>query len=265
MTFRLEELSGPDVARALTTHSVLVLPTGAIEHHGPHLPLATDSIMAEAVTKAATERARSRGVDVWTLPPLSYGSSSEHTWAPGTLSLSNATVLAALGDLGESIARTPARKVVFLNGHGGNVAILQVALRDLRRRFGLETFLTTFDVPAGDGIEGSDERGMGVHGGHSETSLMLHLRPDLVHLSRAERHVPDHLLAFDRIGFAGKPVTMGWLSNDFDTSGVIGDPTGASEERGAVLFEHAVEDVALSLAEIAQFSPRAVQNMQARQ
>lgn len=260
MTVRLDELSGPAVARLLTSESVLVLPTGAIEHHGTHLPLATDSIMAEAVASAVVERARSQGVDAWTLPPLSYGSSAEHTWAPGTLSLSNATVLAVLGDLGESIARTPARKVVFLNGHGGNVAVLQIALRDLKRRFGLETFFTTFEVPPGDGTEGPDERGMAIHGGYSETSLMLHLCADLVDLSGASRHVPDHLLSFGRIGFAGKPVTMGWLSNDFDDSGVIGDPTGASAERGAALFERAVRDGALSLAEIAQFSPRPIRN-----
>lgn len=264
MSHRLDELSGPDIRRVLSDASVLVLPTGAIEHHGPHLPLATDSMMAEAVTEAAVERARSRGVDAWALPPLSYGSSAEHTWAPGTLSLSNSTVLAALGDLGESIARTPARKLVFLNGHGGNVAVLQIALRDLRRRFGLQTFFTTFDVPVGDGIEGPDERGMGIHGGYSETCLMLHLRADLVDLSRAERHVPDHLVSFDRIGFGAKPVSIGWLSNDFNDSGVIGDPTGANSTRGAAIFERAVEDAALSLAEIARFSPRPDQNVEAQ-
>lgn len=257
MTFRLEEASGPAVDHLLTGESVLVIATGAVEHHGPHLPLATDIMMAEAVANAAVARARSRGVDAWSLPALSYGSSAEHTWATGTLSLSNATVLAVVSDLGECIARTPARKVVFLNGHGGNVAILQIALRDLRRRFGLHTFLTSFEVPAGDGIEGPDERGMAIHGGYSETCLMLHLRPDLVDLSLASRHVPDQLLSYSRIGFAGKPVTMGWLSNDFDDSGVIGDPTGASAQRGAVLFERAVNDGALSLADIARFAPRA--------
>jgi creatinine amidohydrolase len=256
MTYRLDEVAGSSIERLFTPESVLVLPTGAIEHHGPHLPLATDSIMAEAVSVAAVERARLRGVDAWILPSLTYGSSAEHTWAPGTLSLSNATVLALINDLGECIARTPAKKVVFLNGHGGNVAVLQIALRDLRRRFGLHTFLTSFEVPPGDGDRGPDEQGMAIHGGYSETSLMLHLRPDLVDLSQAKRHVPDHLLSFDRIGFAGKPVTMGWVSNDFDDSGVIGDPTAASAERGAALFEGAAEDGAVSLAQIAHFSPR---------
>ncbi|WP_375385774.1 creatininase family protein [uncultured Microbacterium sp.] len=254
---RLEDVPGPALEDVLTDESVLVMATGAIEHHGPHLPLATDSIMAVAVAEAAVSRAVERGVDAWLLPALRYGSSVEHTWAPGTLSLSNATVLAILGDLGQGIARTRARKLVFLNGHGGNVAVLQIALRDLRRRFGLQTFFTAFDVPPGDGIEGPDESGMAIHGGHSETSLMLHLRPDLVDLSRAQRHVPDQLRSFERIGFARTPVTLGWVSNDFDDSGVIGDPTGANAEWGAALFERAVEGGALSLAEIARFAYRA--------
>jgi creatinine amidohydrolase len=232
------------------------MPTGAIEHHGPHLPLATDAIMAQAVAEAAVRVAGERGIDTWLLPPLTYGSSAEHTWAAGTLSLSDQTVLNVLRDLGACLARTPARKIVFLNGHGGNVAVLKIALRDLRRLFGLQTFFTTFDVPPGDGREGPDEQGMGIHGGYSETSLMLHLRPDLVDLSQTSRHVPESLASHPRIGFTGTPVIFGWLSDDFDGSGVIGDPTGADPRRGAVLFDRAVEDAALALAEIAEFDPR---------
>lgn len=265
MTRRLEEYSGPDLDRMLTAESVLVLPTGAIEHHGPHLPLATDAIMAEAIADAAVERAVSRGVDAWLLPPLRYGSSAEHTWAPGTLSLSDATVTGILNDLGASIARTPARRLVFLNGHGGNVAVLQIALRRLRRTFGLSTFFTTFDVPSGDGMEGPEELGMAIHGGYSETCLMLRLRPDLVDMSRAMPHVPAHLASFDRIGFKGTPVILGWVSNDFDDSGVIGDPTGANAQRGAALMERAVEDITLSLAQIARFTPRYVPSPGERQ
>lgn len=256
MTRRLERLSGPALATRLTSNSVIVIATGAVEHHGPHLPLGTDTIMAEAVANAAVDLAVEQGVDAWLLPPLVYGSSSEHSWAAGTMSLSNLTVLSVLHDLGAGLARTPARRVVFLNGHGGNVAVLRIALRELRRRFGLQTFFTTFDVPPGNGEEGPNEQGMGIHGGYSETSLMLHLRPDLVDLTQASRHVPEHLSRHERIGFAGAPVTLGWLSDDFDGSGVIGDPTGASAGRGAVLFERAVRDAALSLTEIATFAPQ---------
>lgn len=256
MSRLLEELAGPAVARILTSDSVLVLPTGAIEHHGEHLPLATDRITAEAVATAAVGRAVDRGVDAWLLHPLAYTKSDEHSWAPGTMWLTAETLMATLVDLGRSIATTPARKLVFLNGHGGNVALLQVALRELRRRFGLQTFFMGYPVPAGDGVEGPDELGMGIHGGHGETSLMLHLRPDLVDLSHARRTVPEHLAEVPRIGFHSTPVILGWLSDDFDPSGVIGDPTAATAERGAQIFETAVEESARSLEEIARFRPR---------
>jgi len=250
---RLDERSGPWVAEHLTADSVVVVPTGAIEHHGPHLPLATDRIMAEAVAAAAVERAAAAGVDAWLLPSLAYTKSDEHAWAPGTMWLSAETFHATLVDLGRSIAATPARRVVFLNGHGGNVAPLGVALRELRRRFGLQTFFTGIRVPPGDGDEGGDELGMGIHGGHGETSLLLHLRPDLVDLAAAERAVPEHLLDTPMIGFAGTPVTFGWLSDDFGSGGVIGDPTRANAAHGAALFEASVDQAARALGEVARF------------
>ncbi|WP_448002436.1 creatininase family protein [Agromyces bauzanensis] len=256
MTRRVDELSGDAASAVLGPDSVIVLPTGAVEHHGPHLPLGTDHVMADAVATAAVQRSVARGVDAWLLPPLAYTKSDEHSWAPGTMWLTAETLMATLVDLGRSLTTTRARKLVFLNGHGGNVALLNVAIRELRRRFGLQTFVMGFPMPPGDGVDGPDELGLGIHGGHGETSLMLHLRPELVDLSLARRSVPEHLAEYRRIGFHSKPVTLGWLSNDFDPSGVIGDPTGANAAHGAALFEHAVEESARSLEEIARFEPR---------
>ncbi|MDQ4138543.1 MAG: creatininase family protein [Actinomycetota bacterium] len=253
---RLAELAGPVVSELLTEESIVVLPTGAIEHHGPHLPLATDALIAEAVATAAVERATASGLDVWQLPTLSYTKSDEHHWAPGTMWLRAETLLATLVDLGNAVASTPARKLVFLNGHGGNTALLQVANRELRRRFGL----TTFSMPAGVQSAGKgggsepDELGFGIHAGYSETSVVLHLRPDLVDLTRAERNVPEHLGRFRHIGFNGRPVAFGWTSDDFGTSGVIGDPTDASAQAGARMFERGVDFAVECLTEIAAFS-----------
>ncbi|ALJ22183.1 creatininase family protein [Microbacterium sp. No. 7] len=250
---RLDHLSGPEAGRVLDASSILVLPTGAIEHHGEHLPLATDAIMAERIAARIVDAAAADGHDVWLLPTLAYTKSDEHAWAPGTMTLSSATFLATLVDLGRSIARTPARTVLFYNGHGGNVAPLGVALRELRRRFGLRTFAEGIRVPVGDGAEGPDERGFGIHGGHGETSLMLHLAPELVSLSRGVRAVPDALAAFSRIGFAGAPVQFGWLSDDFGTGGVLGDPTAATAAEGERLAAELVEAGRASIAEIARW------------
>ena len=128
--------------------------------------------------------------------------------------------------------------MLFVNGHGGNSALGQVANRELRRRFGLRTFFTHPGVPVDQGGTGSapSEYGMGVHGGHGETSLMLHLRPDLVRMELARPNVPTALREFRHIGF-GKPVSFGWTSDDFGPDGHIGDPTGATAEHGKRFVE----------------------------
>ena len=257
MIRRLADLPGSAVATTLTERSLLVLPVGSIEHHGPHLPLATDSIMAEAVATAAVSAAHDSGLDPWLLPPLTFTKSDEHAWAPGTIWLSAETLMATLVDIGRSLASTPAKKLVFVNGHGGNVALLQVANRELRRRFGLQPFT----MPAGRGAAGTgrdgepDEAGQGIHAGYSETSAMLHLVPHLVHEDLFQRNVPEHLAGFTHLGFNGRPVTFGWLSNDFGPSGVIGDPTGATAEAGARIVAASVDFAVEALTEIDRYSP----------
>jgi creatinine amidohydrolase len=254
---RLAELSGPAAAQALSEDSIVVLPTGSVEHHGPHLPLNTDYLLADLIGNAAVEQAAADGLDVWILPTLAYTKSDEHHWAPGTMWLRWETLMQTVVDLGRSVATTPAKKFVFLNGHGGNTSLLQVAIREVRRQFGLQTFAMgslSFGAERPNG-EGLDERGLGIHGGAGETSMILHLRPDLVDLSLAQRWVPEHLADFEYLGFNGKPVSFGWLSNDFGPAGVIGDPTQATDAYGKSLFEHSVIQAVASLKEIAAFSP----------
>ncbi|WP_165067969.1 creatininase family protein [Marisediminicola senii] len=264
---RLVELSGTAATTALGPDSIIVIPTGAIEHHGPHLPLNTDALLAGELAEAAVDRAAADGLDIWILPTLSYTKSDEHHWAPGTIWLSWETLMATLVDIGRSVAATPARTLVFMNGHGGNGALLQVANRELRRRFGLRTFTMPAGIQragtgagagggagaAADPLAGADELGLGIHAGHGETSLVLHVRPDLVDMSLAERNVPEHVAGFEYIGFNNRPVSFGWMSNDFGPSGVIGDPTLASAEAGATLFDESVAASVAALHEIARF------------
>ena len=248
MTRDLVELSGPAATEALTEDSILVLPTGAIEHHGPHLPLATDWLMADLIGRTVVETAAAAGQDVWLLPSLAYTKSDEHHWAPGTIWLTYETFMATIVDIGRSVAATPAKTIVFFNGHGGNIALLQVALRELRRRFGLRTFLMGVGIQAG-----AEEKGFGIHGGHEETSMILHLRPDLVDMTLADRWIPDHMADLEQIKFNGGAVSFGWLSNDFGPAGVIGDATLASAEHGAIAHGRAVTKGVAALAEIARF------------
>jgi len=246
----LHELSGPALASTLTAESIIVLPTGSIEHHGPHLPLATDLLMAELLAEKIVDGAAEAGIDAWLLPAIAYAKSDEHAWAPGTIWVGAHTLLDTLVAIGRGVAATPARTLVFYNGHGGNVALLQVALRELRVQFGLRTFFMNVSIPAGE-----TELGFGIHGGHGETSLAMHLRPDLVDLTGAVDATPAHLARFEKIGFASAPVQFGWTSDDFGTGGVIGDPTGANAAHGAELAGELVTEGIASLAEIAAFDP----------
>ena len=128
---RLGDLRGPDVLSKVTSRSIFVQPLGAIEQHGPHLPLNTDEIVATAVAEATVERVGEK-LDVWLLPTLTYTKSNEHAWAPGTIWLSATTMLSVLDDIGRCVSRTNAQKLVFLNGHGGNSALLNIVNRELR-------------------------------------------------------------------------------------------------------------------------------------
>ena len=249
---RLGELRGPDVDRRITPDAIFVQPMGAIEQHGPHLPLNTDEVVATAVAEAAVAAAPA-ALNVWLLPTLSYTKSNEHAWAPGTVWLSPTTLLSVLDDIGRSIARTSARKIVFLNGHGGNSALLNVANRELRLHHGLQTFTAHPSLPADQGgASAAGELGMGVHGGTDETSVMLHLRPDLVDMSKAVRRVPEKLAENKHVRFGGS-VSFGWLSNDFFPEGHIGDPTGATAEMGKSMFDSAVSTFVAALGEISAF------------
>lgn len=250
---RFADLTGPQVSSLLTDRSILVQPLGAIEQHGPHLPLSTDSVVASAVAEAAVAQVGEE-LDVWLLPTLEYTKSNEHAWSPGTVWLSASTLLNVLDDLGRCVATTPVKRLVFLNGHGGNSALLNVANRELRLAHGLMTFLAHPGVPPDQGgVSPADELGMGVHGGTDETSIMLHLAPHLVDMSKAERRVPEAIASNQYVKFGGR-VSFGWMSNDFFPDGYIGDPTPATAELGRTLFEGAVRGFCEALREISEFN-----------
>lgn len=249
---RLSELRASDLLDHLTESSILVLPMGAVEQHGPHLPFSTDLEIARACAEAVVDRVGDTH-DLWLLEPLAFTKSNEHAGTPGTFWLGPETLLRVLDDIGRSMSATPARKLAFLNGHGGNSSLINVACRELRLHHGLETFLLHPSVPPDQGGPSTEEElGFGIHGGVGETSLMLHLRPDLVRMELATRNIPEHLAANDHVKFGGS-VSFGWLASDFGPDGHIGDPTGATAERGKRSFDAAVSNLSAAFGEIADF------------
>ncbi|WP_430333789.1 mycofactocin biosynthesis peptidyl-dipeptidase MftE [Rhodococcus sp. ACT016] len=196
----------PDVARDELTVAV---PVGSFEQHGPHLPLDTDTRIASAVARALT------GVVV--APAIEYGASGEHEGFAGTISLGSAALEMLLVEYGRSACRW-ARRVVFVNGHGGNGPALVKAV-ELLRYEGRDVAWLPCAVPGAD-----------AHAGRTETSLLLHLSPDDVELGRAEVGNTAPIAELMPALRAG-----GMLAAT--ANGVLGDPTGASAEEGRRLFD----------------------------
>jgi creatinine amidohydrolase len=232
----LGELTFQDAARAIKETSILCLPIGAIEQHGPHLPLNTDVIVAEGLTGRLLARWGEQ-YDLWQLPTLSIGLSREHDWAAGTLSLSIHGFAAYLRDLAATIMRSlPARNLAIVNGHGGNRGILENLLHELRGDFGLNAVvLHPFD------LAGADPGMVDVHGARGETSVMLALAPDAVRRDRVGKGGPPDPKAVEAL-IVDRGATWGWRSDDtrLARDGIVGDPSGATLEFGTALLDRMV-------------------------
>ncbi len=157
--------------------TIAILPTAAVEQHGPHLPVGTDTIINTHLCALLSERAPAE-MDLRILPVMAVGKSNEHLWAPGTLTLSAATALAAWTEIGLSVARAGVRKIVILNSHGGNTDLISILARELRVQAGMLAVRLgwgAFGMPPG--LYSAQEQSFGIHGGDVETSLLLHFRP----------------------------------------------------------------------------------------
>ncbi|MCA1338009.1 creatininase family protein [Pseudooceanicola marinus] len=246
-SLKTTDFAGIDTARA-----VALLPVGASEQHGPHLPLSTDSVLGEGVARAAGPRVEA--ADVYLLPTITYAKSDEHLSYPGTLTLSAETLMATLVEIGRSVARAGVKRLVLLNAHGGNVPVLQIVARRLRIEEGM-ICVTAGWVTMGypQGLVSPQEAAQGIHGGFVETAAMLHLAPDLVDMSKAENFVP----ASARVAEENEvlrtlgPVGMGWVSQDLHPAGVAGNAAAATPEAGRALIGHAATRYAKLLDEVA--------------
>jgi creatinine amidohydrolase len=233
------------------TEGVVVLPIGAIEQHGAHLPTATDALLAERMTVLALEKLPLEA-KVWRLPVQSYGKSNEHLGYAGTISLRAETLMMVLHDIASSVVASGFRRLCFVNAHGGNSALLAMMAREIRVATGLMVFNTFTNAGAPDPIEiPAVEAKYGIHANDWETSLVLHLEPDLVDMSKAMRHYPD--IAEGSVGLTGGAAVASWLTRDWSVNGVFGDPTLATPERGAARLEVATTALAKVLFEISRF------------
>ena len=245
-----EEFGGADTERWIA-----LLPLGAIEQHGPHLPLCVDACINQGILARALELLPEQ-VPVAILPAMPVGKSNEHIAFPGTLTLSAETLLRLWTELGEAVARAGVRKLVLFNSHGGQPQIMDMVARDLRVRLGmLVVAYSWYAAGVPPGLFPDHEVRYGIHAGAIESSMMLHLRPDLVRMERAANFVPlmaemaGHYRLLSPIG-AGK---LAWQAQDLHPSGACGDATNADAERGRQLVEHAAQALVALLEEVDRY------------
>ncbi|WP_436639283.1 creatininase family protein [Microbaculum sp. FT89] len=250
-----QDLTTVDFESLDPDRTVAVLPVGAIEQHGPHLPVATDALVAGAVAEAAVAAA-DPDLPVLLLPLMPVGKSNEHIDFPGTLTLPAETLIAVWREIGESVARSGLRKVLFINSHGGQPQVMEIVARELRVRH--EMFCVSsswWQMGTPEDLVPPHEARHGIHGGLVETSLILHLAPDLVRMDKAEdfRPVMAEIAGdYEKLTYLGG-VGIGWQAQDIHPAGVAGDASKATADIGKAIFDHVVAGYAKLLAEISAY------------
>ena len=248
-----------DFAELDASSAVAVLPLGATEQHGPHLPLSVDTDLVNAMVEAALLHLQPAD-QVLVLPTQSVGLSSEHMAYDGTLSHSPSAVIEQWCSLGESVARVGVKKLLLFNAHGGHVGLMDLAARELRGHAGLTVFSSNwYQLPLGEAMTAFDahEQRFGVHGGDMETSLMLAIAPHKVRMTEAQAFgsaAEQRAQAFELLG-DGKSAKLGWHMQDYNPHGAAGNAAAATADKGQAVLHAVGVQLAKLIQEIARFEP----------
>jgi creatinine amidohydrolase len=242
---RWEELTSPEIGALDRDKTVVVLPIGSVEQHGNHMPVGTDTFLSQAVSLAAMERV----ADVVVMPPPWYGFSAHHMRFPGSVTLRAETLIAVCEDIVGSVVKHGFRRLLIVNGHGGNNGVIDVLASTLgHRHYGVARIATlTYFALAREAIaelRKSALGGMG-HACEFETAMMQVVKPETVHIERAKTTYPDPGSAYlttDLLG--GQAVRVYHDFGDLSPTGTLGDPSLASPEAGAKFFAASADALA---------------------
>jgi len=236
--------------------AVVVLPVAAIEQHGPHLPVSVDTTLIEGVIAASLVHLPEDSCVLF-LPTQAVGKSNEHVAFPGTLSLGADTLSRVWFELGSCVARAGFRRLLFLNGHGGQVALMETVARDLRVALGLLTLSSSwFTLPMDDQVKAlftAEEHRFGIHAGDIETSMMLALAPGTVRMEHAayfRSSSQQRARDFPLIGQGA--ARLAWQMQDLHPMGAAGDAGLATAAKGQAVIDDAGRKLAALLQEVAR-------------
>jgi creatinine amidohydrolase len=250
------DLKTIDFAALDPARTVAVLPLGATEQHGPHLPLSVDRTLVDGIVERALPHLPA-DASVVVLPTQQVGYSPEHAAFAGTLTLPYETVLATWIALGQCVARAGVKKLLLFNAHGGQVSLMDIAARELRAGAGLIVYSCNWwNLPLGDAVTGlfsAREHRFGIHAGEIETSMMLALSPETVAMEHARNFKSsseDRAARYPILG-NGTSAKLGWHMQDYNAEGAAGNAAAATADKGRALLDAAGRQLALLLGEIA--------------
>lgn len=245
----------PNLPPAARRDWIAVLPLGAHEQHGPHLPFETDTLIVEGIVNRLIA-ALPADLPATFLPVEPVGYSVEHMDVPGTRSLDYDEAVARWLGIAEDLSRQGIRKFVMLNAHGGNSPLMTVVATEARVRFemlAVATSWTRFGLP--EGVIAPEEKAIGIHGGEIETSVMLALHPDRVDMTQAAdfpSRQSDYAARFTHLRAYG-PHAFGWKMSDINPQGVTGNAAAATAGKGEKLIAHAVSGLIELLGDVHAF------------
>lgn len=257
-TYCLEELSWPEAQAAFAANAMAILPVGSLEQHGRHLAVNTDNVLGDGLAEAVARETTARGVPVLLCPPLHYGYTMHNMDFPGTMTLRAETLLAVGMDLVGSLIHHGCKKVVLLNSHGSNWSVLDLVARQAMNRHPNVLVAAIFPIKMAaaelETLREAKQTGGMSHGCELETSLMLHLRPELVEMDRAVYDIsqPDSKFYWRDILRGSRGVALADLTRHASRTGLVGDPTIATAEKGRRFFEVIVAATVEFLVEFAR-------------
>ena len=249
------DIHWPDVSGDAATHWIAVLPLAATEQHGPHLPLGTDVMIAEAYL-ARVRELLPKSVPATFLPLQPVGISTEHVDYPGTLTLPTGVALKTWMALGESVARAGVRKFVMVTSHGGNSAAMTLVAQDLRAQLRLLVVTTSWSrLSAPEKLFAAEEVRHGIHGGAVETSIMLARYPHSVRKQAIAKFASSSVALEQQYRWLStrRPAPFAWQAQDLNPSGAVGDATQATAEKGELLLDSGARAFCELLEEVDKF------------